>query len=409
MRLLILSIRFSPEITGNANVITGLARALAANGHQVTVLAGTPHHSLDGVQRGYLLSPFRWRSAEGMRVVNCWAFPKSNTKAAKFLNYASFTCTAFLATLFVGRTDAVLIVSPPFWLALVALFLRLTRKCPVVYNAQDLFPEAYLASGEFHPGWFTNILSKLMLLVYQRSDRITVVADSFVKTIAAKGIDAAKIISIPNYVDTSAIAPLPRRNSFSRNAGLDDKFVVMYAGNMGFTHEVELLVEAAKKLAVFEDIRLLVVGGGSKRHDLVRLAHERGTTNLDFLKTQPDKSLSEMLATADLFVLASKHGAGEASFPSRIYSYLLAGRPIVASVDQELDLARLLRKTGAGVVTQPGNAQSLCQAIENLYHDAPARERMARNGRAYMERDYSPRAVVESYDSLLKQLVDSRC
>jgi colanic acid biosynthesis glycosyl transferase WcaI len=341
--------------------------------------------------------------------LNCWAFPKSNGKMAKLFNYLTFTCTAFFAAPFVRRPDAVLIVSPPFWLALVGLFLKYFRRCPVIYNAQDLFPEAYLASGEFRPGWFTDILSKLMMLIYRRSDRITVVTNSFVKTIAAQGIDAAKIVSIPNYVDTSMVTPRPRRNSFSRTHGLDDKFVVMYAGNIGYTHDVELLVEASEKLAPLKEVRILVVGGGSKKSDLVRMAERRGTDNLLFLERQPDELLSKLLATADVFVYASKPGAGEASFPGRIYNYLRAGRPIVASVDSEFDLAHFLRETGAGVVTDPGNAESLCQAIQTLYHDASARERMGRNGRAYMEREYSPRNIVESYDALLKQLVDSRC
>ena len=405
MRLLILSIRFSPEITSNAYVITGLARALAANGHQVTVLAGTPHYRLPRVPRPYLLWPFRREDEAGVRIVRCWAFPKSEGKTWKFLNYLTFTLTAFLASPFVGRPDAVLVVSPPFWLALIALGLRFFRRCPVIYNAQDLFPEAYLASGEIQPGWFTKAMEKLMLLVYRRTDRITVVTESFAKTISAKGIDASKIVSIPNFVDTSAVAPLPRRNSFSRKWKLDDKFVVMYAGNIGYTHEAELLVEAAEKLAALKNVKFLVVGGGSKRADLVRLARERRTTNLQFLPTQPSQLLPEMLASADVFVLASKRGVGEASFPSRIYNYLLAGRPVVASVDGEFDLARLLRESGAGLVAEPGDAEALSHAIETLYHDAAACERLARNGSEFMGRNYSPRDVVDRYDALLKQLV----
>ena len=407
MRLLIISIRFSPEIMSNANVITGLARALAGIGHEVTVVAGTPHDGLRHIEWGYVLRPFRWEKDAGVRIVRCWAFPKSNGKAAKFLNYITFTFTAFLAALFLGRPDAVVTVSPPLWLALVAMFLRTLHHCPVIYNAQDLFPEAYLASGEFHSGWLANLLSKLMVRIYRRSDRITVVTKSFVKTIAAKGIDAAKIIYIPNYVNSPMVTPRPRRNSFSRARGFDDNFVVMHAGNIGYTHEVELLVEASEKLAPLKDVRILIVGDGSKRAGLIRLAEKRDTQNLLFLDPQPDELLPELLATADVFVHASKRGAGVASFPGRIYNYLRAGRPIVASVDSEFDLAHLLRETGAGVVTEPGNAESLCQAIQTLYHDASARERMARNGRAYMERDYSPHAVIESYDSLLKQLIDS--
>ncbi|MGD1155341.1 MAG: glycosyltransferase family 4 protein [Terriglobia bacterium] len=405
MRLLILSIQFAPEITSNAAVITGLAQALAARGHQVTVLAGTPHYRLPHVPAGYLFRPFRRESRGGVKIVRCWAFPKSDGKVSKLLNYVSFTLTSFLASLFTWRPGAMLVVSPPFWLGFNALLLKALRRCPVIYNAQDLFPEAYLASGEVRAGRLTHAMSCLMTRIYRRCDRITVITDSFADAIAAKGIDPRKIVSIPNFVDTSAIAPLPRSNSFSRRWGLDDKFVVMYAGNIGYTHGTELLVEAAEKLAPLENVRFLVIGGGSKQADLERLARERRLANMQFLPTQPSELLPEMLASADVFVLTTKPGVGKTSFPGRIYSFLLAARPVIASVDRDSDLAQLLCEAGAGIVTAPGNAGDFSQALATLYHDASARERLAQKGREFMEHHYSPNAVVEQYDELLKRLV----
>ena len=405
MRLLILSIQFAPEITSNAAVITGLAQALAVRGHQVTVLAGTPHYRLLHVPAGYLFRPFRREFRGGVKIVRCWAFPKSDGKVSKLLNYVSFTLTSFLASLFTGRPGAVLVVSPPFWLGFNALLLKALRRCPVIYSAQDLFPEAYLASGEVRAGRLTHAMSCLMTRIFRRCDRITVITGSFAEAIAAKGIDPRKIVSIPNFVDTSAIAPLPRSNSFSRRWGLDDKFVVMYAGNIGYTHGTELLVKAAEKLGPIADLRFLVVGGGSKQAALERLARERRLTNMQFLPTQPSELLPEMLASADVFVLTTRPGVGKTSFPSRIYSFLLAARPVIASVDRDSDMARLLDEANAGIITEPGNVKAFCRALETLYHDHSTRERLARKGREFLEHHYSPNAVVAQYDELLKRLV----
>jgi colanic acid biosynthesis glycosyl transferase WcaI len=404
LRLLVLSIRFAPEVTSNAAVITGLTQALAARGHQVTVLAGTPHYRLPHVPSGYLFWPFRRESRGGVKVVRCWAFPRSDGKVSKLLNYVSFMLTGFLASLFTGHPDAVLVVSPPFWLGFNALFLKALRRCLVIYNAQDLFPEAYLASGEVRAGKLARAMDRLMTRIYKRCDWITVITPSFAGAIAARGVDPAKIEVIPNFVDTSAVAPLPRNNSFSRRWRLDDKFVVMYAGNIGYTHGTELLVEAAEKLAPLENLRFLVIGGGSKRADVARLAHERRLSNIQFLPTQPNELLPEMLASADVLVLTTKPGVGRSSFPSRAYSFLLAARPIVASVDDDSDLALLLREADAGVVTAPGNAEDLCQALATVYYDVSARERFARKGREFMDRSYSPNAVAEQYNELLKRL-----
>jgi colanic acid biosynthesis glycosyl transferase WcaI len=405
LRLLILSIQYAPEFTSNAIVITGLAQQLAARGHQVTVLAGTPHYQLPRVPPGYAWRPFRREIIDGVKVIRCWAFPKSQGKMAKLLNYGSFTLTSLAAGLFTERPEAVMVVSPPFWLGSSALILRALRRCPVIYNAQDLFPDAYLASQEVKPGWVTRAMGGLMTRIYRGSDRITVITDSFAKAIAARAIDQGKISIIPNFVDTTAVTPLPRTNSFCQRQGLDDRFVVMYAGNIGYTHGTELLVEAAAKLAVIPDLHFLVIGGGSKQADLVNLARERGLANVQFLPTQPREVLSEMLATADVFVMTSKPGVGRTSFPGRIYNSLLAARPVVASVDENSDLAEVLRTSGAGIVTAPGNVETFCGAITTMYHDASLRQRLGRSGAEFMARCYSPQAVVERYETLLKELV----
>ena len=404
MRLLIYSIQYAPEFTSNAVVITGLAEQLAARGHQVTVLAGTPHYQLPSVPPGYAWRLFRREVRNGVKVIRCWAFSKSEGKIAKFLNYASFTATSFVAGLFTVRPEAVMVVSPPFWLACNALLLRTFRRCTVIYNVQDLFPEAYLASQEVRPGRVACCMSRLATRIYRAVDRITVITESFARAITARGVDFGKVFIIPNFVDTAAVTPLARNNSFRRRHSLDDKFVVMYAGNVGYTHGTELLVEAAAKLQTINGLLFLIIGGGSKRADLVDLARARRLSNMAFLPTQPREVLAEMLAAADVFVLTCKPGVGKTSFPGRIYNCLLAARPVVASYDEDSDLSRFLRRAGAGMVTAPGNVEDFCQAVSTLYYDAALRERLGHSAAEFMAREYSPQAVVEQYETLLKGL-----
>lgn len=407
MRLLILSIQYAPEFTSNAIVVTGLAQQLAARGHQVTVLAGTPHYQLPRVPPGYVSRPFRREMIDGVRVIRCWSYPKSQGKLAKVWNYGTFTVSSLLGGLFAGRAAAILVVSPPFWLGFNALLIGGLRRCAVVYNAQDLFPDAYLASREIRPGLFTRFMGGLMNSVYRHVDRITVITDSFAKAIAAGGIDPDKIVTIPNFVDTTVVKPLPRMNSFRQKHGLGDRFVVMYAGNIGYTHGTEFLVDVAEKLEVIPDLRFVVIGGGSKQADLVELARRRGIANMQFLPTQPREVLAEMLASADIFVMTSKPGVGGTSFPGRIYNYLLAARPVMAGVDENSDLAKVLRSSGAGIVTAPSDVESFCRELTKLYHDASLRQRMAQAGSDFMARCYSAESVVEKYEHLFLELAAS--
>ena len=150
----------------------------------------------------------------------------------------------------------------------------------------------------------------------------------------------------------------------------------------------------------------LVIGGGSRQASLACLARERRLGNMRFLPTQPAELLPQMLASADVFVFTSKPGVGKTSFPSRIYNFLLAARPVVASVDENSDLAQVLRAGAAGLVTAPGNVDDLCRALTTLYHDAALREQLGRRGAEFMARHYSSRAVVEQYETLLEGLAD---
>jgi colanic acid biosynthesis glycosyl transferase WcaI len=181
----------------------------------------------------------------------------------------------------------------------------------------------------------------------------------------------------------------------------------MYAGNIGYTHGTELLVDAAVKLATIPDMLFLVIGGGSKLADLERLAGARGLANLRFLPTQPPELLPEMLASADVLVLTSRPGVGQTAFPGRIYNCLLAARPVVASYDADSDVADLLQRAGAGIVTEPGEVEGFCRALANLYNDPALRERLGQGGPEFMARDYSPQVVVEQYDSLLRGLAET--
>ena len=130
----------------------------------------------------------------------------------------AFTLTSLIAGLFTARPDAIIVVSPPFWLGCNALILRSVRRCPVIYVAQDLFPDAYLASQELRPGRLVRLMDAVMTRIYRGSEKIVVVAESFAAAVAARGIDSGKVVYIPNFVDTAAVKPLPRANSFRRAA-----------------------------------------------------------------------------------------------------------------------------------------------------------------------------------------------
>ena len=147
IRVLVLSLYYSPEITANAPIVTELARMLAADGFEVQVVAGTPHYRLPEVPARYRRRLYVRKVLDGVAVTRCYAYPKSDGVLPKLLNYSSFLLTATPACLLAPRADVVLVVSPPFLLGFVGALVRWFRGSRLVYNAQDLFPEGYAGAS----------------------------------------------------------------------------------------------------------------------------------------------------------------------------------------------------------------------------------------------------------------------
>jgi colanic acid biosynthesis glycosyl transferase WcaI len=205
---------------------------------------------------------------------------------------------------------------------------------------------------------------------------------------------------IPNFVDVEAITPCDRSTTYRAELGLGDGPVVMYAGNVGFSQSLELIVEAARALP---QATFVINGSGSARAALEAMA--AGQANVVFGDFQPADRLAEVLGTADLHVVPLHAGLGSVSVPSKTYSILAAGRPILASIDPETEVQRILETSGAGVAVPPDDPEAFIDGIRKLLADPERLESMGLRGREFVENGVSPRAVAESYVDLIRRVV----
>ncbi len=403
-KVLVLSLYYAPEITANAPIVTELTRRLAARGFEVQVVAGTPHYRLPQVPARYRRRLYVREILDGVAVTRCYAYPRSDGVLPKLLNYTSFLLTATPACLLAPRADVVLAVSPPFLLGLVGALVRLFRGSRVVYNAQDLFPEAYVGAGVLASRLLLRLLDAVQRWVFRLADAITVITPGFQCHLLSKGVSAERIHVIPNFADHGFVQPGPRDNPFSRQHNLVDKFVVLAAGNIGFSHGTQVLVPVAQRLEAEPNVVVLVVGEGSERHGLLRAAHEARVTNMRFLPPQPTEVLPWMLAAAHVGVVTLRPGIAYASFPSRIYGLMAAARPVVASLDVDSDAAELIRAARCGLVVPPAQPEALADAILTLHRDSTRCSEMGQNGREYLLKHYSKETVAASYATLIQKL-----
>ena len=212
----------------------------------------------------------------------------------------------------------------------------------------------------------------------------------------------ARVRVIPNFVDTTHIQPSERENAYRREFDLVGRQVVMYAGNVGFSQSLDLVIDAAVALADDPDVAFVIHGGGAARESLQQRA--QGLANVRFVPMQPKERLPEVLAAADIHVVPLRRGLARSSVPSKLYSILAAGRPVVASVDPGTEVERTLAEAGAGVAVPPEDPVAFTAAVRSLLGDRGRAAAMGRAGRAFVEDWASPAAIAERYEELFDEV-----
>jgi colanic acid biosynthesis glycosyl transferase WcaI len=271
-----------------------------------------------------------------------------------------------------------------------------------VFNLQDVFPDVAVELGVLKDRRLIAAARRLERICYERADAITVLAEDLKDNIAAKTSHPEKIHVIPNFVDISEVAPGVRGNAYRKEFGLEDKTVVMYAGNVGLSQSLNLLLEAAAALAYEPDLVFVINGSGAALPELKRKA--QGLNNIVFVDMQPQERLAEVLAAADIHVVPLKRGLARSSVPSKTYSILAAGRPLIASVDEGSEVERVVERSGSGIAVPPDDAEALTKAIRRMLDAPEEAARMGEAGRAWVEQSASPAAVATAYETLFESL-----
>ena len=212
----------------------------------------------------------------------------------------------------------------------------------------------------------------------------------------------SRVVVIPNFVDTAAIAPRDPDTAYRRELGLGPRPIVMYAGNIGFSQSLNLMLEAARAMP---DVDFVINGNGSARQDLQTSASS--IPNVVFGDFQPPERLAEVLATGDVHVVPLRRGLGRVSVPSKTYSIMAAGRPIVAAIDAGTEVTRLIDGARCGIAVEPDSPNDFVAALRTILADGDERRAMGSRARSFVENQASPRAVAEAYVALIDDLSPS--
>ena len=434
MRLLVITPHLVPDTAPTGVVVSAIVDRLGELGHDVHVVTSLPWYADHRIADGWRGRPFRRGHHGDATVVRLHPFPTDKANlVARALGFIGFTGLATLAGLATrGPFDGVVVVSPPLTLGLAGWLVARRHRCPLVCNVQDVFPDVAIQVGAITSPRAIRFFRALERFTYRRSDAVTVLSDDLAANVIAKlpahppihpaahtparpaiddtptrGDNRRPLVRvIPNFVDTDAIRPGDRHTAYRVEHQLGDRTVVMYAGNLGHSQSLDLLVGAARRHRHRHDLVYVVNGGGVRADELREAAGD--LPNLVVVGYQPADRVPEVLATADVHVVLLKTGLGASSVPSKTYSALAAGRPLVASIDEGTEVARIVDAAGAGLAVRPDDLDAFVAAVERLADDPGLRASMGAAGRRWAEEWRSPASVAAAYAGLLEELAGQR-
>ena len=386
-----------------------LGADLARRGHKITVITGFPNHPYGKVFGGYRKRLWQVENMNGMRVIRVWLFTSPNRRTInRITTFLTFTLTSSVAILLAGHYDIMFAVLQPLSVGLIYPILGRLKRTKVIFNLQDLHPDAAIDAGLISNRLFIKVLRITEVWSYRLADHICAICNVFKEHTISKGISLSKVSVIYNWIDVDEIRPLSRVNEFRSQCGFaPDDFVVLYAGNIGYACGAEIIVKAAKILQENSKIKFMLVGEGSAKKEIQKLSRQEGLTNMLFLPFQPREVVPLLQATADVSVVTMqpKWAKKSVGFSSKVLAYMAAARPVVASVDSDSEMAQLIKEAQCGLVVPAGDAQAMAGAVSMLVESPDLRATLGTNGRKFVEKNFSRGVITDKHLSLFRSII----
>lgn len=397
LRVLVLNRSYWPDMEATGQLLTELCEGLARE-FEVTVIAGRPNHAVEaeGLPRR--------ETRNGVRIVRVRNRRYRKTSLwSRGIGLLSYLILSAWHALRQPRPDVVVVESDPPLLGLLGAVLRRWHRCKLVNYLQDLHPEVGLALGRLRPGPLAAVLKAATQVGLRAADRVVVLGEDMRRRVVARGVSGGCIRVIPNWSDTNAIRPVEPSARVRAAWGVTDEFVVMYSGNLGLSQNLDQVIDAAERLRG-EAVAFVLVGEGASKERLQGRAAGRGLSNVRFFPYAPKERLGESLGAAQLHLVTLQGGLAGYIVPSKLYGILAAGRPYVAAVDADSEVAALTDEYGCGVRVAPDAPAALAAAIRRCAADPAALARMGRAGRALAEQEFDRAHATRRFGDTLREL-----
>jgi glycosyltransferase involved in cell wall biosynthesis len=380
-----------------------LARHLVTHGHTVTVIASALTYLTGDAVDGRVPWKQEQSGGEGITILRAYTYDALHKSFFhRLLSFFSFMFSSFIIGLGVKNVDVVWGTSPPIFQGVTAWLLARLKRAPLLFEIRDLWPAFAVAVGVLTNPVLVRMSEWLERFLYRRADQLMINSPGFNEHITARG--GENIALIPNGAEASMFSPEDDGATLRQAHGLEGKFVVLYAGAHGMSNNLEVVLGAAAKIANHDHIRIVLLGDGKEKANLVAQSQAMGLENVLFLPPLPKAEMRAALAMADVCLAILKPiEMYKTVYPNKVFDYMAAGRATILVIDGVI--REVIESGEAGVYVSPGDPEALASAIRNMAAEPERVGQMGLNGRRYLEAHFDRPKLAADLDDLLRTIV----
>ena len=360
-----------------------MARALAQQGHQVTIIA-SPISYLTGKTSA---DQKKVVHEKNITIYRTYTYPALHRSFFhRIISFISFMNSSFFRALKVRKVDLVWGTSPPIFQGITAWLVARLKGVPFVFEVRDLWPAFAEAVGVLHNRFLIGLSRWLEKFLYRHANALIVNSPGYIEHVRQRG--AKKVFLVPNGVDTAMFSINKDGTAFRASHQWQKKFLVFYTGAHGMSNDLPIVINAAEQLKDEKDIHFVFIGAGKEKANLIEMVKKKKLENISFLPPIEKKEIGQALAAADCCIAILKPiELYKTTYPNKVFDYMAAAKAIVLAIDGVI--RKVVEDAGCGIFSQPGDAHALAQAILSLHASPQKCKEMGLHGRVYVEQHFN--------------------
>lgn len=401
--LLIYAHYYYPDVASTGQILTELAEGLNDTFH-TTVICTVPSYT-GKISRYYRKHKYYYENINGVDVLRIRVpeFRKSFA-LSRIFNILSYFFSAIFATFRVGHQDYVFTISqPPVLGGLLGVIGKHIKKAKLIYNIQDFNPEQVMAVDFTHNKLILNTMMMLDKYSCRQASKVIIVGRDMIETLQKRFEKMVPYAHINNWINEEEIYPLPQNDAkvceFKRKYGLEDKFVIMYSGNIGLYYDLANILKTIEKFKDEERVVFAFIGEGSVLEELRTYKEANQLSNVVFIPYQPKSDLIYSLNAGDVHFVVNAKGIKGVSVPSKLYGVMAVGKPVLGIMDEGAEARLIVEEAECGISVEPGDYKAI-EALIGKYIKLQGSEKLAEmgaRGREYLIRNLTRKVSVEKY------------